>query len=54
MPHMELKVTGTKFTSREGDDPDDLEYQEQIRLQIESDLKALGFVRVEVGVRFTD
>lgn len=48
MAHMNLKVTAKKLTSRDGSHPDDEEYLEQVKAQINLNLIELGFHNPEV------
>lgn len=53
MPHMQLQVTGKKYTSREGDHPDDEAYIEQVKAQLNLKLTELGFIKSDIKLEFT-
>lgn len=52
MPHMNLELKATKYTSREGDHPDDISYIEQIKGEIEHRISELGFLRFDIKLEF--
>ncbi len=52
MPHMNLTLTATKFTTREGDHHDDETYLTQVKNEIENRIKDLGFVRADIKLEF--
>jgi hypothetical protein len=52
MPHMYLKLSATKYTTREGDHPDDKAYAQQLKEFVIEELTKLGFIRAEVELEF--
>lgn len=52
MPHMYLKLTATKYTTRDGEDPDDEKYIQQLKEVVIERLNQLDFIRADVSLEF--
>lgn len=52
MPHIVIKISSTKTTTREGDHPDDIAYLEQIKGHFVMKLVEYGFNNSEVDAYF--
>lgn len=51
MPHISLQIEATKYTTRDGDHPDDIVYLNQLKELIETNLRQAGFF-IRDGMKF--